>query len=133
MTEHRKLKPISEVLRSPRFQKEVSLLLFFFAAVSAIYSLFLFAASDSEEVLVMAVATLIGTIVYVVLAILIRRGSVKVLVFTGFLFAANLVLTLFGPSWEDAKGMLLAYGLLTVVLVRFIRRERRAGTSESEP
>ena len=80
----------------------------------------------------MAVATLIGTIVYVVLAILIRRGSVKVLVFTGFLFAANLVLTLFGPSWEDAKGMLLAYGLLTVVLIRFIRRERRAGTSESE-
>lgn len=133
MSEQRRLKPISEVLRSPRFQKEVSLLLFFFAAVSAIYSLFLFAANDSEEVLVMAVATLIQTIVYVVLAILIRRGSVKTLVFTGFLFAANIVLTLFGPSWEDAKGMVIAYGLLTVVLIRFIRRERRAGASEGEP
>jgi len=131
MSEQRKLKPISEVLRSPRFQKEVSLLLFFFAAISAIYCLFLFAANDSEEVLVAAIAMLVQTIVYVVLAILIRRGSVKTLVFTGFLFAANLILTLFGPSWEDAKGILIAYGLLIFVVVRFIRRERRA--SEGEP
>lgn len=80
----------------------------------------------------MAVAMLVQTIVYVVLAILIRRGSVKTLVFTGFLFVANLVLTLFGPSWEDARGLLIGYGLLIVVLARFIRRERRAGTSEGE-
>jgi drug/metabolite transporter (DMT)-like permease len=131
MSEQRKLKPISEVLRSPRFQKEVSLLLFFFAAISAIYCLFLFAANDSEEVLVTAIAMLVQTIVYVVLAILIRRRSVKTLVFTGFLFAANLILTLFGPSWEDAKGILIAYGLLIFVLVRFIRRERRASEGEN--
>lgn len=129
MTEQRRLKRISEVLRSPRFQKEVSLLLFFFAAVSAIYSVLLFAANTSEEtVLVMAVAALVQTIVYALLAILIRRGSVKVLVFTGFLFAANVLVTLFGPSWEDAKGIVIAYGLLILVLIRFIRRERRAGT-----
>jgi len=132
MTEQRRLKPISEVLRSPRFQKEVALLLFFFAAVSAIYSLVLFAANDSDEVLVMAVAFVVQTIVCVVLAILIRRGSVAALVFTGFLFAANIVFALFGSSWEDAKGILIPYGLLTIVLIRFIRRERRAGTSEGE-
>lgn len=132
MTEQRRLKPISEVLRSPRFQKEVALLLFFFAAVSAIYSLFLFAANDSEEAVVMAVGLVIQTIVCVVLAILIRRGSVKILVFTGFLFAANIVFALFGSSWEDAKGILIPYTLLIVVLIRFIHRERRSGFSESE-
>ena len=127
MTEQRRLKPISEVLRSPRFQKEISLLLFFFAAVNAIYCVLLLSADTSEEtVLVMIVATLVQAIVYAVLAILIRRGSVKVLVFTGFLFAANVVLTLFGPSWEDAKGMVVTYGLLIFVLIRFVRRERRA-------
>jgi hypothetical protein len=132
MTEQRRLKPISEVLRSRRFQKEVALLLFVFAAVSALYSLILFAANDSEDVLVMTVALVIQTIVCVVLAILIRRGSVAALVFTGFLFAANIVLALFGPSWEDAKGILIPYGLLILVLGQFIRRERRAGTSEGE-
>ena len=133
MTEQRKLKPISAVLRSPRFQKEVALLLFVYAAISAIYALFLFAANNSEEALAMAVALVIQTIVCVVLAILIRRGSVKTLVFTGFLFAANIVFALFGSSWEDAKGILIPSGLLMIVLVRFIRRERRAGTSEGEP
>ena len=132
MTEQRKLKPISEVLRSPRFQKEVSLLLFFFTAVSAIYCVFLFAANDSEETLVEAVGMLVQTVVYAVLAILIRRGSVKALVVTGFLFAANIVLILFGPSWEDAKGLVIGYGLLILVLVQFIRRERRAGSSEGD-
>ena len=133
MTEQRRLKPISEVLRSPRFQKEVALLLFFFAAVSALSSLFLFAAHDSEEAFAMAVALMIQTIICVILAILIRRGSVKVLVFTGFLFAANILFALFGESWEDAKGILIPSGLLIIVLIRFIRRERRAGTSEGEP
>jgi hypothetical protein len=132
MTEQRKLKPISEVLRSPRFQREVALLLFVFAGISAIYALFLFAANNSDEALVTAVALVTQTIVCVVLAILIRRGSVKVLVFTGFLFAANILFALFGESWEDAKGILIPNGLLIFVLVQFIRRERRAGASEGE-
>jgi len=133
MTERRTLKPISEVLRSHRFQKEVSLRLFFFAGLSAIYCVFLFARSDSEDVLAMAVGLLVQTIVYAVLSILIRRGSVAALIVTGLLFAANIVFTLFGPSWEDAKGMIVVYGLLAVVLIRFIRRERRAGSPEGEP
>jgi hypothetical protein len=126
MGEERRLKPIREVLSSPRFQREVSLLLFFFAAVSAIYSLFLFAAGPSEEpALALAVSSLVQTIVYVVLAVLIRRGSVKALIITGLLFAADTLFTLFGPSWEDARGMLIARGLLIFVLIRYVRRERR--------
>jgi chromate transport protein ChrA len=130
--EQRRLKPISEVLRSPRFQREVSVLLFIFAGISAIYALVLFAKNNSEEAFVVAVALVIQAIVCAVLAILIRRGSVKTLVFTGFLFAANTLFALFGSSWEDAKGILIPYGLLIFVLVRFIRKERRAGPAEGE-
>jgi len=132
MTEQPRLKPISEVLRSPRFQREVSVLLFVFAGISAIYALFLFTTNNSEEAFVMAVALVIQAIVCAVLAIIIRRGSVMTLVFTGFLFAANILFALFGSSWEDAKGILIPYGLLIFVLVRFIRRERRAGPAEGE-
>jgi len=39
---------------------------------------------------------------------------------------------LFGSSWEDAKGILIPYGLLIFVLVRFIRRERRGGPAEED-
>jgi len=126
MSEERKLKPISEVLRSARFQREISLLLFFFAAFSAIYTVLLFAASTTDETaLALAVGYLVETLLLVGLAILIRRGSVKALIFTGVLIVANILLTLFGPSWEDARGIFIAYGLLIAVLIRYVRRERR--------
>ena len=131
MSEPRKLKPISEVLRSARFQREISLLLFFFAAVSAIYSVLTFAASKTDEMaLTLAVGYLVETLLYVGLAILIRRGSVKALVVTGVLVVANILLTLFGPSWEDARAMLIAHGLLLLVLIRYVNRERRTVTEE---
>ena len=131
MSEPCKLKPISEVLRSARFQREISLLLFFFAAISGIYTIILFAASSTDETaLALAVGYLVETLLYVGLALLIRRGSVKALVFTGILIVANILLTLFGPSWEDARGMLIAHGLLLVVLVRYVRRERRRVVEE---
>ena len=60
MKEQKTVKPIREVLRSPRFQK----------------------------------------------------GSVGALVFTGILFTADTLLTLFGPSWEAARGVLIMRGLL---------------------
>jgi hypothetical protein len=125
MSEQRSVKPIGEVLRSPRFQKEVSLLLLFFSAVSALFSVFLFAAGTSPEtVLPTAIAGFVQAILYAVLAVLIRRGSVKALVITALLFTADTVLTLLGPSWEDARGMLIARGLLIWVIVRYIKRER---------
>lgn len=126
MSDEVTLKPIGEVLRSPRFHKEISLLLFFFAAVETIFSVFTIAGSASQtEVLYTGIAGLIVVIVYVVLAILIRNGSVGALVFTGILFTLDTLVALFGPSWEAARGMLLARGLLIVVLIRFIQRERR--------
>ena len=132
MSERPKLKPISEVLRSPRFQREISLLFFFFAALSGIYCVLMFAASSTNETtLALAVGYLMETILYLFLAILIRRGSVKALVFTGLLVVAGILLTLFGPSWEDARGMLLAYGLLLLVLIRYVRRERRRPVEEA--
>jgi hypothetical protein len=126
MSEQITVKPIGEVLRSRRFQKEISLLLFFFAAVETIFSVFAIAGAGSQsEVLFTGIAGLMVAIVYVVLAILIRNGSVVALVFTGILFTIDTLAALFGPSWETARGMLLARGLLIVVLVRFIQRERR--------
>ena len=131
MSEPRKLKPISEVLRSARFQREISLLLFFFAAISGIYTIILFAASTTNETApALAVGYLVETLLYVGLAILIRRGSIKALVFTGVLIVANILLTLFGPSWENARGILIGHGLLLIVLIRYVRRERRTVVEE---
>lgn len=127
MSEPQKLKPWNEVVRSRRFKKEISLLLFFFSAVEAIFSAFALAGGVSRpEVLFTAISGLMIAIVYAVLAILIRHGSISALVFTGILFAADTLFALFGPSWEAARGMLLARGLLIVVLYQFIKRERRA-------
>lgn len=133
MSEQRRPKPISEVLRSPRFHREVSSLLFFFAVLSAIYSVLLFAAGPSDEdTLASAVGYVVTTIIYLVLAGLIRRGSTKALVFTGILLVANILLTLFGPSWEGAVGMIVGNGLLLFVLIRYIQRERnRIDVSEN--
>ena len=127
MTEPQKLKPWNEVVRSPRFKKEISLLLFFFSAVQAIFSVFVFAGSGSSpEVLFTAISGLMIAIVYAVLGILIRHGSISALVFTGILFVADTLLALFGPSWEAARGVIIARGLLIFVLARFLKRERRA-------
>jgi hypothetical protein len=133
MSEKRKLKPINEVLRSPRFQREVSLLLLFFAALALIFSVLLFASGSSEEtVLLAAFAGVAQASIYFILAMFIRFGSVKALVLAGLLFAADTLLTLFGPSWEDARGMIIGRGLLILVLIRYIRKERRADVSETQ-
>jgi hypothetical protein len=121
-----RVKPIGEVLRSPRFQKEVSLLLFFFAAISAIFATVLItaAAPSDEAAVAYALAGVVQAIVYAGLAMLIRRGSVKALMFTAVLFALDTLLILFGSSWEGVGGMLVTRVILIFVLVRYIRRER---------
>jgi drug/metabolite transporter (DMT)-like permease len=125
MSEERKVRPIRDVLRSRRFQREVSLLLFFFAGVNALFSALLFAASGADEAaLQAAIVYALQAIIYAVLGIFIRRGSVKVLVFTGLLFAVDTVLTLLGPSWADARAVIIGRGLLIFVLYQFVRRER---------
>ncbi len=133
MNEQKTAKPIREVLRLPRFQKEISILLTAFAIFQAIVAVLLFVGGRSEsENLFIVITALMQAIVYAVLAILIRFGSVSALVFAGILFAADTLLVLFGPSWEDARGVLIARGLLILVLVRFIKRERRANVTATQ-
>lgn len=117
------MRPIRDVVRSRRFQCEVSVLLFVFAAWNALFCLVLFATRGTESFSA-AIVYAVQTIIYLVLGIFIRRGSVNVLVFTGLLFAVDTILILFGPSWADARAAIIGRGLLLVVLHRFVRRER---------
>jgi hypothetical protein len=129
-SETSKPKSIREVLRSARFHREVSLLLFIFAAVNGMFSVLLLAANGSRDVAMpVVIAYAVQAVIYAVLAVFIRRGSVKVLIFTGSFFAVDTVLTLIGPSWEDARSMIVARGLLLFVLVRYIARERARGAA----
>jgi hypothetical protein len=133
MNEQKTLKPIREVLRSRRFQKEIAILLTAFAVVQAIVSVLLFVGGRSDpENLVTVIAGLMAAIVYAVLAILIRFGSVSALVFTGILFTADTLLILFGPSSQGGVvGALFWRGFLIVLLIRFIQKARRANISEA--
>lgn len=132
MNEQKTVKPIREVLRSPRFQKEISILLTAFGLFQAAVAVLLFVGGRSDpENLVTAIAGLMIAIVYAVLAILIRFGSVSALVFTGILFATDTLLTLFSPLWQGGLGVLFWRGLLIILLIRFIQRERRANMSEA--
>ena len=127
------MKPIREVLRSRRFQKEIAILLTAFAIFQAIVAVLLFVGGRSDpENLGTAIVGLMVAIVYAVLAILIRFGSVSALVFTGILFTADTLLTLFSPSWQGGvAGALFWRGFLIVLLIRFIQKERRANISEA--
>ena len=133
MSEQKTLKPIREVLRSPRFQKEIAVLLTAFALFQAIVAFILFVSRRSDpEVLVIVISGLVVAILYAVLAILIRFGSVSALAFTGILFTADTLLTLFSPSWQgEVTAALFWRGFLIVLLIRFIQKERRANISEA--
>ena len=131
MNEQKTLKPIREVLRSPRFQKEISILLIAFAVSQAVVAILLFigGGSDPENVVIVIVA-LMTAVVFVVLAILIRSGSMSALLFTGILFTADTLLTLFSPLWQGSLGVLFWRGFLIVLLIRFIQRARRANIAD---
>ena len=127
MSEQTTLKPIREVLRSKRFQKEISILLTAFAIFQAVVGVLLFIGGGSDpENLVIIITALAMAVVYTVLAILIRFGSVSALVFTGILFTADTLLTLLGPIGQGPLAGLFWRGLLIVLLIRFIKRERRS-------
>lgn len=133
MTDQKTVKPIREVLRSPRFQKEISILLTAFAIFQAAVAVLLFVGGRSDpENLVTAIAGLMIAIVYAVLAILIRFGSVSALVFTGILFVADTLLALLGPIGQGPLAGLFWRGLLIVLLIRFIQKERRASSLKPE-
>ena len=70
--------PIKDILLSPAFMREVSILFVGLGALSFMFSLLLFAGSSADpNALSLAVGFLLQAIIYVVLGIMVRRGSVK--------------------------------------------------------
>lgn len=120
------MKPIKEILVSPGFMREVSILLFGFAAISGLYALALLAAGGSNpEALDLGIGMLVQAVAYAVLGAMIRRRSVKALWVAGVLFFLDTLLALVMPS--SGKGlvtMILFRGFLIYLLVRYIRRQR---------
>ena len=106
--------------------REVSILLFGFAALGGLFSLLLLTVGNSDpEALTSGVGMLVQSIVYVTLGIMIRRGSVKALWVTGVLFTLDTLLVFILPS--SGKGliaMLFWRGVLIYLLVRYVRRQR---------
>ncbi|HEX6731931.1 MAG TPA: hypothetical protein VF074_18085 [Pyrinomonadaceae bacterium] len=105
--------------------REVSQLLFALAGLSGVVALLLFmSARDNLEVLGLAVASLLQSIVYAVFAFIIRRGSVTALWIAGALFALDSLLILTQPIGSGVGGALFARVFLIAFLVRYVRRER---------
>lgn len=118
------MKPVKEILRSPRFMREVSLVLFFFAGLSFLVGALLFSAVNSSEVMVSAVGSVIQAIVYFVLAIMIRRGSMIALWIAGVLFVLDTAFLVFQPSGKGLGLAIVSRGILIYVLIRYVQRER---------
>ena len=116
---------IKEILYSPQFLREVSWLLFVFAALNCIFGiLFVWSAPLEPEALALASGSFLLALVYVVLAIFIRRGSIKTLWIAIILFAVDTIFLLMQPSGGLGIGI-VARILLLGVLISYIRRERR--------
>jgi hypothetical protein len=114
------LKPVKEILYSPRFLREISFLLFFFAAFSALFGLVPLIAGGSEpDALLISIGSFVQAIIYSVLAIFIRRGSIIALWIAGALFVLDTILQLLQPT-----AALVARGLLIFVLISYIKRAR---------
>ena len=104
--------------------REVSLLLFFFAGLSFFVGALLISAGNSPEVMASGVASIFQALVYSVLAIMIRRGSVKALWIAGALFVLDTVLLLLQPSGKSLGVAVVSRGILIYVLIRYVHRER---------
>lgn len=119
------MKSVTDVLRSPSFMREVSILLFGFAALGGLFAILLLTLGNSDpDALDSGVGMLIQSIVYVVLGIMIRRGSMKALWVTGILFTLDTLLVFGLTSGKGFGAMIVGRGLLIYVLIRYIRRQR---------
>jgi hypothetical protein len=119
------MKSIKEILRSPRFMREVSLLLFFFAGLSFLFFVLALRADlGNPEVMGLVIGSLVQAIVYAVLGIMIRRGSIKALWVAGGLFVLDTLLQLTQPSAQALGAAIVSRGILIAVLIRYVRRER---------
>jgi hypothetical protein len=117
---------IKEILYSRRFMREVSLLLFFFAAVGALIAGLSFAAGPSDpEILAVVVTGLIQVIIYAFLGVMLRRGSIIALWIAGVLFILDTLAVLLQPSGKVLGFTLVSRVLLVSVLFRYVQRERK--------
>lgn len=118
-------KPLRDVLRSPRFFREVSILLFGFAAITTLVSILLFGAGTAEpEALVLAVGGLIQAIVYVTLGIFVKRGFSIALWITGLIFVLDTLLLVTQPAGRGSGVAIVTRGILIFLLIRYVRREQ---------
>jgi hypothetical protein len=108
------------------FLREVSQLLFFFSALSAVFGILFMTATWEPEVLGAALGAFFQAIVYLVLGIFIRYGSVKALSVAGILFALDTVLQFTQPSGKGLGAAIVSRGILIYVLVRYVNRERKS-------
>lgn len=118
------MKSVSEVLRSPGFKREVSMLLFFFAAIQGLISTIIFIGRTTDpEIIGIGIGGYILAIVYAVFAFMIKRGSTKALIAIAVLFGLDTLL-LFVIPLEGAGKMLFFRALLVFFLIRYIRKQR---------
>ena len=119
------MKSVRDILRSPSFMREVSILLYGFAALGGLFAVLLLTLANSDpDALASGAGLLIQSIVYVVLGTMIRKGSVKALWVTGILFTLDTLLVFGLPSGKGLGAMIVGRGLLIWVLIRYIRRQR---------
>ena len=120
------MKPIKDILHSPAFMREVSILFIGLAALSVVFSMPLFAGSNGDpDALSLAVAFLLQVIIYVVLGIMIRRGSVKALWAAGILFTLDTLLLFLYATGSGFVTMILGRGFLIYLMVRYVLKQRR--------
>ena len=119
------MKSLTEILRSRNFMREVSILLFGFAALGGAFAILLLTmASSDPEAFEAGVALLIQSAVYVALGMMIRRGSLKALWITGVLFILDTLLILGLPSGKGLGAAIVGRGILIFLLIRYIRRQQ---------
>ncbi|HEY8226109.1 MAG TPA: hypothetical protein VIG25_12585 [Pyrinomonadaceae bacterium] len=113
------MKSIKEVLTSPQFMREISFLLFIFAAFSGIIGVLTITQSSQPDVLAIGIGSLLAAVINGVLAFFIRRGYVIALWTAAVLFVLDTMFQLLQPT-----GALLARVLLIAILIRYIKRAR---------
>lgn len=119
------MKSVREVLYSPGFKREVSILLFVNAIVTCLCSVVILAASPCDPALVViGIVGFILAIVWLVLAIVIRRGSTKALTVVGVFFGLDTLLIFTLPLEQTTATILLWRVFLISLLVRYVRRQR---------
>jgi hypothetical protein len=120
------MKSIREILRSSGFMREVSILLFGFAAIGGLVAvLFITMGSSNHEAVASGLVMLAQVLIYIVLAIFIRRGSIKALWVAGAFFVLDTIAILAFPV-GSLGGAIFWRALLIIFIIRYIIKQRRA-------